>query len=208
MLKLFASLFAAYFITAEASSTYLPSGFRVEVVQEYESALPGGEKRSSEGHILYSYPGQIRFELKTPDHIVFVSDGESTWYYTAPAIEGQPGELNISEAGNSGLSRFFDALTHGLNSNESYQVEKNDKRATLVFEESMAQQLDIRSAILEFSDNEKRFQHITQVSLTYLDGHQTDLKFKNMRPLGQIDDVKRRDFFRFVPPENTRVNRI
>lgn len=197
----FLLIFAPMSLVAES---FLPSSFHIEILQEYESALPGGEKRQSEGSIVYRYPGHIRFEITTPDKIVFVSDNKKSWYYTAPAIEGEPGELNISEASESGLSRFFDSLQYGLKTNESYAVEKNENQVTLTFEQKVAQTLDIKKAVLSFKNSDQSFSNIQRVDLTYLDDHETQLVFKKINLDAKIDEGT----FKFEVPANTRINRI
>lgn len=188
-----------------SSESFVPSTFKVDIAQVYESAIPGGQKRENEGFILYRYPGHIRFEIQTPDRIVFVSDSSRTWYYTAPAIENEPGELNIGQATNSGLSAFFDALQNGLNTNPAYKVENKGLQTELTFSEDLAQKIDIKNAVLDFSkESEREFKHIKSIHLTYLDGHQTTFLFRKFDFSPELSG----EAFKFSPPENTRVNRI
>ena len=195
-------LFCTLPLHLNAGENFLPQNFHVQILQEYESALPGGAKRTSEGSISYQYPGNIRFEIDAPDQIILVSNGKKTWYYTAAAFEGEPGELHISPAQNTGLSSFFDALKHGLQDNLSYTVQLTSKQASLSFVEKMAEEIDIKKALIKFKNKNKSFQDISRVELTYLDGHQTAFEFKNIK----TSKTFKADTFKFEAPQNTRTH--
>ena len=77
-----------------------------------------------QGTIDYKYPGQIRFETNTPSTVIFTSNGVRAWYYRAPFIEGEEGEVTESTAkdGDTIFIKFFDSLKNGLITNDYYEI--------------------------------------------------------------------------------------
>ena len=80
-----------------ARAEFLPQGFSARFEQEYVSILKGNTKKG-QGFVDYKYPSNIRFETSTPSQIIFVSNGVKSWYYRAPFIEGEEGEVTESKA--------------------------------------------------------------------------------------------------------------
>ena len=180
---------------------FLPGTFKVEFAQEYKTSLKGKVKKSS-GNIQYKYPSQIRFEVTQPDKVVFVSNQEMSWYYQAPFIEGEPGELNVRKTGKTGLSRFFDVLKKGLKTNQFYEVKNNKETSEIQFVEKFAKELDIKGALITFKNDKMDFENIKNMELTYLDGHKIKLHFTEMKTGLSMN----KENFVFKAPKNTRIN--
>lgn len=200
-------LFLAFFLSwpSEVSAnTFLPKSFKIDLIQEFESAIPGGRKRQNTAQILYQYPGKVRFEITSPDQILFVSDNETTWYYVASVIEGEPGELNIGRAGSSGISRFFDALKYGMETNPHYQVAVDGSERVITFTPELARELDIRTAKLHFEREKIEFKNLKKIDLTYLDGHQSALVFNEVT----LNPSLEASTFKFEAPPNTRTQQV
>lgn len=187
--------------TYAQAKDFLPGTFKVDFAQEYKTSLKGKVKKSS-GHIQYKYPSQIRFEVTQPDKVVFVSNKKKSWYYQAPFIEGEPGELNVRETGKTGLSRFFDVLKKGLKTNKFYEVKNNSEKSEITFVEKFAKELDIKGAMITFNDKKRDFENIKNMELTYVDGHKIKLHFTGMKTGLSM----KAENFVFKAPKNTRVN--
>lgn len=187
--------------TYALAKDFLPNTFKVDFSQEYKTSLKGKVKKSS-GHIQYKYPSQIRFEVTKPDKVVFVSNKEKSWYYQAPFIEGEPGELNVRKTGKTGLSRFFDVLKKGLKTNKFYEVKNDSEKSVIKFVDKFAKELDIKGALITFKDKKRNFENIKNMELTYVDGHKIKLHFTGMKTGLSMN----KENFVFKAPKNTRTN--
>lgn len=187
--------------TYALAKDFLPNTFKVDFSQEYKTSLKGKVKKSS-GHIQYKYPSQIRFEVTKPDKVVFVSNKEKSWYYQAPFIEGEPGELNVRKTGKTGLSRFFDVLKKGLKTNKFYEVKNDSEKSVIKFVDKFAKELDIKDALITFKDKKRNFENIKNMELTYVDGHKIKLHFTGMKTGLSMN----KENFVFKAPKNTRTN--
>jgi len=201
-----ALIFLLISTTYAHAKDFLPSTFKVDFAQEYKTSLKGKVKKSS-GHIQYKYPSQIRFEVTKPDKVVFVSNEKKSWYYQAPFIEGEPGELNVRETGKTGLSRFFDVLKKGLKTNKFYEVKNKSEKSESIqtgikFQEKFAKELDIKGAMITFNDKKRDFKNIKNMELTYVDGHKIKLHFTGMKTGLSM----KAENFVFKAPKNTRIN--
>ncbi len=196
MIKTF--LMAGTFLISNAVfAEFLPSAFSSKFEQEYVSTLKGKVKKGH-GTIDYKYPGQIRFETTTPSPVVFTSNGTKAWYYRAPFIEGEQGEVTEMAAkdGATVYIKFFDSLKKGLSSNDYYDV----KDTTLTFKPKAKADLGIISAKLSFKNNSQKFENLEVIELTTTDGKNTKIKFVDLN----TNPTLGADKFNFVIPPNTK----
>ena len=75
------------------ANVFLPNSFRAQFTQSYTSSLKNKIK-TSKGVIEYQYPGNIYFSTEGTQKIIYVSNRTQNWYYVAPFLDGEPGELN------------------------------------------------------------------------------------------------------------------
>ncbi len=195
LLTFFCFLFSLQLSSALAE--FLPPSFSSGFEQEYVSALKGKIKKGM-GTIDYKYPGQIRFETTTPSPVVFVSNGVKAWYYRAPFIEGEQGEVTESSAreGASVYIKFFDSLKKGLSSNEFYDVKNND----LSFKGKTKTELGINKAKLNFKNSSQTFENLESIELTFSDNKLTKIKFIDLKTNANLPAER----FNFVAPINTK----
>lgn len=187
--------------TSTAFADFLPQSFSSKFEQEYVSTLKGKTKKG-QGTIEYKYPGQIRFETNTPSTVVFVSNGVKAWYYRAPFIEGEQGEVTESSAkeGSTIYIKFFDSLKNGLVSNDYYEVKKGEP-VTLVFKPKAAKELGIKESMLIFKNKgSQKFEELEAINLVFSDGKNSKLKFVDLK----VNPGMGADRFNFVPPANTK----
>lgn len=199
----FASLIFFSLMASTVSAEFLPQSFSAKFEQEYVSILKGNTKKG-EGSVDYKYPGNIRFETTTPSQVVFVSNGVKAWYYRAPFIEGEEGEVTETSAkeGNSVYIKFFDSLKNGLSSNALYDVKNaGDGMHVMTFKPKVAKDFGIKEAILTFnSAKDKDFSELKKIDLLFPDGKKSTLRFVNLKVNPGLDASR----FNFVAPPHTK----
>ena len=182
---------------------FLPQSFSANFEQEYISILKGNTKKGK-GSIDYKYPSNIRFETTTPSQIIFVSNGTKSWYYRAPFIEGEEGEVTESKAQDSSsvYVKFFDSLKNGLLANSLYDVKNaGDGMHVLMFKTKTTKEFGIKEATLTFnSAKDKDFSELKKIDLLFPDGKKSTLRFVNLKVNPGFDVQK----FNFVAPPKTR----
>jgi len=192
---------ALLFSSTAAFAEFLPQTFSSKFEQVYTSTLKGKEKKG-QGSIEYKYPSQIRFETTTPSTVIFVSNGTKSWYYRAPFIEGEQGEVTESSTkeGSTIYIKFFDSLKNGLTSNEYYTVKKGDP-VTLQFNKSAVKELGIKESVLNFkTPGNQKFEELSSIELTFSDGKKSKLNFLDLK----TNPALAADRFNFVAPANTK----
>lgn len=187
----------------QARAEFLPQSFSAKFEQEYVSILKGKTKKG-EGSIEYKYPSNIRFETSTPSPVVFVSNGVKAWYYRAPFIEGEEGEVTETSAkeGNSVYIKFFDSLKNGLSANALYDVKSaGDGMHVMTFKPKTAKEFGIKEAVLTFnSAKDKDFSELKKIDLLFPDGKKSTLSFANLKVNPSLDSTR----FNFVAPPKTK----
>lgn len=189
-----------------ARAEFLPQSFSAKFEQEYISILKGNAKKGL-GLIDYKYPSNIRFETSTPSQVIFVSNGVKSWYYRAPFIEGEEGEVTETSAkeGSTVFIKFFDSLKNGLSSNSLYDVKNaGDGMHVITFKAKPAKEFGIKEAILSFSSaKDKDFSELKKIDLLFPDGKKTTLRLSELKVNPHYDAQK----FNFVaPPKTKRTN--
>lgn len=191
-------------ILTPSFAEFMPKSFSASFEQEYISLLKGNAKKGA-GSLDYMYPSNIRFETTTPSQVIFVSNGIKAWYYRAPFIEGEPGEVNVSSAkeASSSYTKFFDSLKNGLNSNTLYEVKNaGDGIHVVKFKEKTAKDIGVKEAILTFSKaSSKEFSDLSKIELSFVDGKKSTLKFSQLKVNPNFDSQK----FNFQAPAGTKV---
>jgi outer membrane lipoprotein carrier protein len=195
-----------FFNLSAAKAEFLPQSFSAKFEQEYISILKGNTKKG-QGAIEYKYPSNIRFETSTPSQVIFVSNGIKSWYYRAPFIEGEDGEVTVSNAreGSSIYIKFFDSLKNGLSANSLYDVKNaGDGMHVVIFKEKSAKEFGIKEAILTFNttkDSVKDFSALKKIELLFPDGKRSSLKLIDLK-VNLINDLQH---FNFVIPPKTKI---
>ena len=190
-------------ISVKVKAEFLPTSFSAKFEQEYISILKGNMKKG-EGSIEYKYPSNIRFETTTPSQVIFVSNGVKAWYYRAPFIEGEEGEVSETSAKESSsvYINFFDSLKNGLSSNSQYDVKNaGDGTHVVTFKPKIAKEFGIKEAVLIFnSEKDKNFSELKKIELLFPDGKKSSLKFVDLKTNISLDTSR----FNFVAPPKTK----
>jgi outer membrane lipoprotein carrier protein len=183
------------------TQSFVPKSFSADFVQEFKSSLSGKIKKS-EGKIDYKYPSNIRLEMEGKSPLTFVSNPDKTWYYRPPFEKGQPGELKIGATTENSLSKFFDMLKNGLDSNKDYEVKKKDNEYDITFKEDAAKKIKVKSAVLVFKKDKKHdFSEIEKIHLSYTNKKKVTMVLSELK----VGATFSTNHFTFFPPKNTRV---
>ena len=182
---------------------FIPDTFKAYFKQSYKSSLSGKEK-VTKGHIEYFYPGRVRFEITSPDKTIFVSNPKTTWYYNAPFVDGEPGEVLIKKTGKMVISKFFDILKTGLNNNDYYKVKNKNNLYEVSFSKSVMAEIGIKKSILSFNKTKEALQFR---DVSYIDLHYTDKRIVKMVFSKIEQSVKfAKNRFIFKIPDNTQIS--
>lgn len=184
-----------------AKGSFIPKTFEAKFTKK-EKALLSGKELKSEGEIFYQYPSRIRLQFEGKDKSVFVSNPFKTFYYKPPIFEGVPGELTVNKSSSYPLSKFFDSLRKGLDSNELYKVEKKQKSLEIIFSKKGVAELKIKSAQLTFS-KDLNFSQLKDLLIELPDNKKLNFQFDSIKMNPKLD----KNLFTFEAPENTRVSR-
>lgn len=187
--------------TKPAFADFLPQAFYSKFEQTYISTLKGKEKKG-QGSIEYKFPGSIRFETNSPSTVIFVSNGVKAWYYRAPFIEGEQGEVTESSAkdGSTIYIKFFDSLKKGLVSNDYYDVKKGQP-VKLTFKPHAQKELGITDSEISFKvKGSEKFEDIESIALIFSDGKKSTLKLIDLKASQNFPS----DRFNFTAPPNTK----
>lgn len=184
-----------------ARAEFLPKSFTAQFEQEYISTLKGKVKKGN-GTLDYLYPGNIRFKTTIPSEILFVSNGVKTWYYRAPFIDGEEGEVTetLAKDGSGIFTKFFDSLKNGMSNNSMYTVSKTEKECKLVFLEKAVKDTGIKEAVLKFQKNMLEFANLHSIELVFPDTKRSTIKLKNIKINPELDAKN----FQFVIPPKTK----
>lgn len=184
-----------------AKGSFIPKTFEAKFTKK-EKALLSGKELKSEGEIYYQYPSRIRLEFVGKDKSIFVSNPFKTFYYKPPIFEGVPGELTINKSSSYPLSKFFDSLRKGLESNELYKVKKKEKSLEILFSKKGISELKIKSAQLAFS-KDLNFSQLKDLQIELPDNKKLRFQFESIKMNPKLD----KNLFTFEAPKNTRVSR-
>lgn len=183
------------------AQAFLPGSFSAEFEEHLKSK--SNKVSKSLGQLDYKFPSRIKVVKPEPENIIFVSNPKKTFYYTGPFIEGEPGELKISDSKNYPMARFFDVLMNGLKSNNNYKVltsKKDPLLIKLVFEQKFVRSVGIKAAKLHFNKS-INFKNIKTIEIEYQKKSPITYTFKKI--------VKNKKFskqhFVFTPPKNTKI---
>lgn len=183
---------------------FIPNTFKAHFKQSYKSSLSGKEK-VTKGYIEYFFPGRVRFEVTSPDKTTFVSNPVTTWYYNAPFVDGEPGEVLIKKTGKMVISKFFDILKTGLKNNDYYQVKNLKGLYEIRFSKSVMLEIGVKKSILSFkkTNGVPLFKDVRYIDLHYKDKRVIKMTFSKIEESVMFTENR----FIFNIPENTQISK-
>ncbi len=180
-----------------------PPSFKLSFEQVIKSQITNKEKKNY-GTLEYQTPGKIRMEIVRPDVITFVRNEQASWYYVAPFLEDEPGEVTITSGSDVGLSRLFDLLNEGLKNSKKIKVVKNKDHYQVKMEKKTGKETGVASANLYFKNLDKiKFEELFKLDIFYVDARQVTLNLSDHLILKDIP----KDRFVFQIPANTKVTK-
>ena len=181
-----------------AAKSFLPPSFRADYEQTIVKKISGNLKKAH-GKIEYLHPGNIRFEQTRPEKVVWVSNPKKTWFYQAPFIKEEPGNLRITPTGTDSPSKIFDLLKDGLKDNTSYNVKKVKGSVELIFKDPKLSS-NFQKAILTFK-GKPTFKNLHSIKMIEQNGDPLELVFKSI----DTEIRFKPKHFIFRAPANTRI---
>ena len=196
-LSLFLSLF--FHPMDVSAKSFLPPSFRADYEQTIKKKISGKLKRAV-GRIEYRYPGNIRFEQTRPENVIWVSNPKTTWFYQAPFVKGEPGNLRTTPTNAESPAKIFDLLKNGLKESHAYTVvKKSDHKIELIFKPKKTPS-KFQKAILTFRGSPV-FKNLRSIKMLEKNGNPLELTFQSL----DIGVAFKPEHFVFVAPPNTRL---
>jgi outer membrane lipoprotein-sorting protein len=183
----------------------LPKSFELEFEQNFFSQL-NSRKKIQKGKLSYKHPGKIWFEVFGEEPSTFVSNKETSWYYTPAFIEGEKGEVIIRKSNNLSITYLFDLLAmSGLSKNDLYGVHFSKNKSnmvSLVFTQKGQSKLDLNKVELFFKNNRFIFKYMNKLKLSYTNNQIVSINFLNL--VKEVNFAKNK--FNFNIPKNTNIS--
>ncbi len=193
--------FLLWLVPLRAAVSFVPESFVVDFQQIQKSSLTGSERKSN-GVLKYKNPGMLYFHVQSPDEVIFVTNNKKTWYYTAPFIEGEEGELSVQDSHKNVLTSFFSSLSHGLKDNDNYTVaDLTSNQVKISFKEKLKNDLNVVSALFQFKASKKEFSEISSILIEQEDGTKLTLDFKSVQTQVKLEN----EVFNFKAPPKTKI---
>lgn len=173
------------------------NSLRTEFTEIYRG---GGLTRTENGVMYLKKPGKMRWDYKTPQQKLFVTDGKTAWFYV-------PGERQARRTSVKNLDDFRSPLRYLLGKTK-LEKEFNGLSIVTADQPSTPGDIILRGVPKGMEDRvqESRLEvtpdgEIVRISLEELDGTYTEFRFHNERENVQLADK----MFRFVPPAGVEV---
>jgi outer membrane lipoprotein carrier protein len=172
------------------------SSLRTEFTEIYRG---GGISRNESGVMYLKKPGRMRWDYKTPQEKVFLTDGKTAWFYV-------PGQKQARRTSVKNLDDFQSPLRYLLGHSK---LEKEFQDLKVVKGAEAASGNVVLSGIprgMEDRVKETRLEiapdgSIVRISIEQLDGSYTEFRFQHPEENVKLSDAS----FKFVPPAGVEV---
>lgn len=185
------------------AKSFVPASFSANFEESIISMANGKEKKSF-GKIDYKFPGNIRFEITSPNPSTFVSNPQKSWYFVPPFIEGEQGQVTIQKSQKLPLTKFLDSIRNGLEDSKLFTTKYSGKDLILTFVKTVQKELTLKQVIFHALKEAKSVQKMGEfekMTLIYADGRKVNLKFLELKE-GTEFSAKH---FEFTPPPKTKI---
>ncbi len=195
--------FIIFTISQSHSKSFVPSSFSANYEESIYKASMKKEVKSY-GKIDYKFPGNIRYEVVTPDALLFVSNPSKSWIYSPPFDPKESGQVTIQKTSNLAITKILDSLNKGLENSKLFTTKYAGNDLSLNFTPDMQKDSSVKLMTLHASKEAKTIQSLKEfesLSIEYVDGRKVKMKFLEMK-----EDVKfESNHFVFTVPEKTKV---
>jgi outer membrane lipoprotein carrier protein len=189
--------------SAAFAKSFVPGSFSANFEESILSMATGKEKKSF-GKIDYKFPGNIRFEITSPNASTFVSNPQKSWYYVPPFVEGEQGQVTIQKSTKLPLTKFLDSIRNGLDGSKLFTYKYNGKDLVLTFVKTVQKELTLKEVTFHAIKEAKLVEKMSdfeKMTLVYADGRKVNLKFLELKEETSFPAKH----FEFTPPAKTKV---
>ena len=189
--------------SASFAKSFVPGSFSANFEESILSMATGKEKKSF-GKIDYKFPGNIRFEITSPNASTFVSNPQKSWYYVPPFVEGEQGQVTIQKSTKLPLTKFLDSIRNGLDGSKLFTYKYNGKDLVLTFVKTVQKELTLKEVTFHAIKEAKLVEKMSEfekMTLVYADGRKVNLKFLELKEETSFPAKH----FEFTPPAKTKV---
>ncbi len=203
-IKLFMFLGLILALVDTSFAGFMPQAFTGTFLQIQKTSSPFKKDHKVETSISYQYPKQFRMKIKNKKQdTLFICNKSNTWFYSAPLIEGEKGQLRRSKSSKFCYVKLFDALSRGLTSNKIYTVtKKSAKEFSLSFSKAATEELSFEKVNITFDDLPAKFQNVESLAL-YKVGAKAPIIFKR-KAIKVVESLDKK-LFTFKIPKNTEI---
>lgn len=189
--------------SASFAKSFVPGSFSANFEESILSMATGKEKKSF-GKIDYKFPGNIRFEITSPNASTFVSNPQKSWYYVPPFVEGEQGQVTIQKSTKLPLTKFLDSIRNGLDGSKLFTYKYNGKDLVLTFVKTVQKELTLKEVTFHAIKEAKLVEKMSEfekMTLVYADGRKVNLKFLELKEETSFPAKH----FEFTAPAKTKV---
>ena len=200
-MKLF--FFALLLSTASFAKSFVPSSFSADFEESIISMATGKEKKSF-GKIEYKFPGNIRFEITSPNPSTFVANPDKSWYYMPPFVAGEQGQVTVQKSNKLPLTKFLDSIKNGLEGSKLFTHKYAGKELKLTFVKTVQKELTLKEVTFHAAKEAKavvKMSEFEKMTLIYADGRKVNLKFLELKE--EVSFPAKH--FEFTIPPKTKV---
>jgi outer membrane lipoprotein carrier protein len=190
-------------LLTEVEKQYSTSGSFQAHFEQVEFSAAFGEKKQSQGHLVWKSPNRLRWETTSPERSLIVSNGKTVWIYTPPFDDTENGQVIIKKAAEV-KSRLLDALLAGKFSaavRQGLNIEKAGNREFKLKPPARKKKGPsgaLKQVTVQIAPEKPT---ITKVSLEYDDGNQSTISFTNI----EMGVSLPADSFNFKVPPRTDI---
>ncbi len=183
--------------------SFVPQPFSANFEESIISRANGKEKKSF-GKLDYKFPSNIRFEVTSPEASVFVSNGQKSWYYVPPFIEGEQGQVTIQKSSKLPLTKFLDSLKDGIEGSKIFTHQYQGNDLILTFSKEAQGQMGLKQVILHSKKEAKLAQKLSEFEkLTLVKGDEQKV---NLKLIDLKEDINfGPKHFEFSTPNKTKI---
>lgn len=189
--------------TSSFAKGFVPGSFTANFEESIISMATGKEKKSF-GKIDYKFPGNIRFEITSPNASTFVSNPQKSWYYVPPFVKGEQGQVTIQKSNKLPLTKFLDSIKNGIEGSKLFTHKYVGKDLILTFVKTVQKELTLKEVTFHAAKDAKsvtKLAEFEKMTLVYADGRKVNLKFIELK-----EDVSfPAKNFEFTPPAKTKI---
>lgn len=189
--------------TSSFAKGFVPGSFTANFEESIISMATGKEKKSF-GKIDYKFPGNIRFEITSPNASTFVSNPQKSWYYVPPFVKGEQGQVTIQKSNKLPLTKFLDSIKNGIEGSKLFTHKYVGKDLILTFVKTVQKELTLKEVTFHAAKDAKsvtKLAEFERMTLVYADGRKVNLKFIELK-----EDVSfQAKNFEFTPPAKTKI---